>query len=176
MVFRINTSNQIKCFLISIALAAVMYQAIVNLDLVYFTSGAAFIPTPVPLFNYFLMTLMILVPITAVHELIHGAFYRAFGGKPVYGFKGIYAYTMEVTGKPIPRNGFLILLLAPVTIISFICAIIPGVWSAVVMILNLLGSSGDVYMAWTLRRLPPDSCIIDRSFGYEAVIKKFKLD
>jgi hypothetical protein len=170
MIFKISTSMQIKCFFISAALAAAMYKTILNLNQVYFTSGVAFMPTSVPVVNYFIIVLLVLIPITAIHELIHGAFYRIFGGRPVYGFKGVYAYTMESTNKPIPRNSFLILMLAPVTVISFVCAFIPGVWGSVVMVLNLLGSSGDIYMAWGLRKLPPGCSIIDRSFGYEAII------
>lgn len=170
MIFKINTSMQIKCFFISAAIAAAMYRTIANLNQIYFTSGVANIPTSFPIINYFLFVSLVLIPITAIHEIIHGTFYRIYGGRPVYGFKGVYAFTMESTNMPIPRNSFLILLLAPVTVISFICAIIPGVWSPAVMALNLLGSTGDIYMAWGLRRLPPGCSIIDRHFGYEAIL------
>ncbi len=170
MIFRISSSMQIKSFLISAGLAAAMYRTIINIDEIFFSSKMAFLPTPIPIVSYFIVVILVLIPITAVHEVIHGAFYKIYGGRPVYGFKVVYAYTMEVTGKPILRNRFLLLLLAPVTIISVLCTLLPGIWGSAIMVLNLIGSSGDLYMAWSLRRLPCQCCIIDRPYGYEAII------
>ncbi|WP_077848217.1 DUF3267 domain-containing protein [Clostridium puniceum] len=62
-----------------------------------------------------------------VHEIIHGAAYKLFGGKVKFGFKGIYAYTMEISGKKITRLQFLIVLLAPLICISILSLLFP-VW------------------------------------------------
>lgn len=42
-----------------------------------------------------------MIPITLIHELIHGCAYATFGGKIKFGFKGIYAYAQEISEKPI---------------------------------------------------------------------------
>lgn len=75
-------------------------------------------PTKYVEVSFYLYILLLLVPIIAVHEALHGLAYTMFGGKIKYGFKGIYAYTMEISEKPIQRLKFLVVLLMPVVIIS----------------------------------------------------------
>jgi hypothetical protein len=93
-----------------------------------------------------------------------------FGGKVRYGFKGIYAYTMEVSEKPIQRVKFLVVLLLPVTAISLFTLLLPLWLGGMVFFLNLIGSSGDLLMAVSLMKLDSGSMIIDRNHGYDVVV------
>lgn len=94
-----------------------------------------------------------------------------FGGRVKYGFKGVYAYAMEITGVALDRTQFLIVLLAPIMIISIIALLIPGRTGEIVFLLNSLGSVGDLLMDFYLIRVSDDDYIVDRDYGFE-VIKK----
>lgn len=48
--------------------------------------------------NCILMVIILMIPITLVHECIHGLCYKLFAGKVIFGFKGIYEYCQEVSG------------------------------------------------------------------------------
>ncbi len=91
------------------------------------------------------------------------------GGKVKYGFKGLYAYAQEISGITLHRTQFLIVLLAPVTIISFGSVFIPGYIGYSIFLLNLLGSTGDLLMALYLCRSNENSYIIDESYGFDVV-------
>lgn len=96
-------------------------------------------------------------------------FYRIFGGKVRYGFIGLYAYTKEVSGIILHRTKFLMVLLAPVTVISVISLLISKEAGLIIFLLNLLGSTGDLLMAFFLCK-SDDSCYIaDRSYGFDIV-------
>lgn len=110
-----------------------------------------------------------MIPITIVHELIHGTTYRIFGGKVKYGFKGIYAYTHEVSELALDRSKFLVVLLAPVVIISLVSLCLPIWLGGMIYFLNLLGSVGDLYMAFILCRYRNESRIIDRKYGFGVI-------
>jgi hypothetical protein len=105
----------------------------------------------------------------SVHEVIHGITYSIFGGKVKYGFKGIYAYTMEVSEKPIERTKFLVVLLMPITVISLLALLLPSWLGGMIYFLNLLGSTGDLYMAIFLIKLDSNSRIIDKKYGFDVV-------
>jgi len=92
-----------------------------------------------------------------------------FGGKVKFGFKGIYAYTMEISGKKMTRLQFLVVLLAPLTCISILSLLFAAWLGELIFYLNLIGSSGDIYMALFLCGFSYDSKIIDRSYGFDVV-------
>jgi hypothetical protein len=95
--------------------------------------------------------------------------YKLFGGKVKFGFKGIYAYTQEISGLPIQRTKFLIVLLMPTVIISIISVLLPGWLGGIVYLLNLLGSSGDLFMSFKLCMYKSNSRINDRNYGFDIV-------
>jgi hypothetical protein len=113
-----------------------------------------------------------MLPMSVYHELIHGISFKLLGGKVVYGFKGIYAYTQEVSGKKIRRNMFLIVLLMPLTVISILCFFVNSRIFDMVFLLNLLGSSGDIFLGLSLSKYNSKSFIIDRKYGYDVIIEK----
>lgn len=125
------------------------------------------------IFYFYLYVVMLMVPVSIIHELIHGCTYMLFGGKVRYGFKIIYMYTQETSGRPIKRVKFLIILLSPLMVISLFSPLLGSVWGGMVFLLNLLGSSGDICMALSLCRRSPDSSIIDRQDGYDVIPNEY---
>lgn len=116
--------------------------------------------------------IILLIPIVFMHEIIHGTFYTIFGGKVRYGFKGVYAYTQEISEKPIEKKKFALILLAPLIFISPITLLAPNWFGEIIFLLNLLGSSGDIFMAIALVKYPVYCKIIDRSYGFEVIVEK----
>jgi hypothetical protein len=108
--------------------------------------------------------------VTSAHELVHGYFFTIFGGKIKYGFKVLYAYTSETSGKSLSRTQFLVILLAPLTVISLAALAVNGWPGGLIFSLNLLGSSGDILMAFYLCRLDDNAKIIDREYGFDVIV------
>lgn len=105
-----------------------------------------------------------------IHELIHGLFFWIFTRKrPLYGFKGIYAYA-AAPDFYIPRNQFLLIGLAPFVLISLLgIALLPFTSLAValtlvlIMTMNAAGAVGDFYAVGFL--LTQSSTALIRDFG-----------
>ena len=110
-----------------------------------------------------------MIPIGVMHEGIYGLAYKAFGGKVKYGFKGIYAYTQEVSEIPIERTKFLIILLAPLTVMSIATLLLPIWLGGIIFLLNFLGASGDLYLSFILMRYEWNSKIVDKKYGFDVV-------
>lgn len=117
MSFKVTWKLHILCFLIVLIACLITRDYISNLfiglllenKIINFT-GSVFI-------DLMLFIVIIFIPITIVHEFLHGMAYRLFGGRIRYGFKGIYAYAQETSGIELHRTKFLIVLLSPVTVI-----------------------------------------------------------
>jgi hypothetical protein len=105
-----------------------------------------------------------------IHELIHGLFFWIFTRKrPLYGFKGIYAYA-AAPDFYIPRDQFLLIGLAPFVLISLLgIALLPFTSLAValtlvlIMTMNAAGAVGDFYAVGFLLTQPSTALI--RDFG-----------
>ena len=126
-------------------------------------------PTKNLIINFYIYVLLFMIPISIVHEGIHGLLYKAFGGTVKYGFKGIYAYTQEISEIAIDRIKFLIILLAPLAVISIMTLFLPLWLGGMIFFLNLLGASGDLYMSYRLIRYDWNSKIVDRRYGFDVV-------
>ncbi len=101
--------------------------------------------------------------------MYHGLAYKLFGGKIKYGFRVIYAYTREISELPLHKIKFLIVLLAPVVIISAATLVLPTWIGSTLYVLNLLGSTGDLYMAFYLLKFDSNAKIIDKPYGFDVV-------
>lgn len=106
---------------------------------------------------------------TFVHEILHGLMYILFGGKVKFGLKLICAYTVETSGIILHRTKFLIVLLAPLTIISLLSLFLGSGFGGLIFIFNLLGSTGDLMMAFYLCKGNERSYIIDRDYGFDVI-------
>jgi hypothetical protein len=169
MSFKITWKTHVICILIALIIVKLLGSNADNIMDKFFLRPFIYYPTKYLIINFYLYALLLMVPISIIHEGIHGFAFKAFGGKVKYGFKGIYAYTMEISELPIDRNKFLIILLAPVTIISIASLLLPSSLGGVIFLFNLLGASGDLYMSLKLVQCRFNSKIIDRIYGFDVV-------
>lgn len=170
MTFKVTWKTHVICTAISLIISLMLDKLIDNIVIGLSETNILYYPTFWPQANFMILVLLLLFPITLVHEFIHGTSYRAFKGKVRFGFKGIYAYCQETSGIAIERVKYLIILLSPLVAISIIALVIGGWIGNLVYLLNLMGSSGDLYMAYKVSRCGRGSRIIDRPFGYEVIV------
>jgi Putative zincin peptidase len=167
MSFKVTWKIHIVCFILSYIFCYIQMYNISNVFLDLVINFRVFRLTGIYFFDMVIALVLLLIPITLVHEIIHGVAYSVFGGKVKYGFKGIYAYTQEVSGVVLHRTKFLIVLLAPVTVISVISVIIGNSIGSILFLLNFLGSIGDILMAIYLVKSDSNSYILDRDYGFD---------
>jgi len=99
-----------------------------------------------------------------VHEAIHGlGFYLLASARPVFAFRGVYAYA-AAPGWYIPRNRFLLIGMAPLIVISLLglilMLVVPASWIAplvLICVVNASGAVGDIWVTLILLRQPPGS-------------------
>ncbi|WML34163.1 DUF3267 domain-containing protein [Clostridium sp. OS1-26] len=169
MSFKITWKTHLICLLVAIMITESMGGVLDIILNKFLSRGIISYPTNNLLFNFYIIVAFTMIPICMIHELIHGITFKLFGGKVKYGFKIIYAYTQEVSNMPIDRNKFLIVLLSPVVIISIASMLFSPWIGGLVYFFNLIGSIGDLYMAFVLCRYNYDSKIIDREYGFDVV-------
>ena len=97
----------------------------------------------------------------AVHELIHGLFFRAFGGRPKYGVglaARVLPYAYATSAGHFTLMQMVIIGLAPFVLLSLISlvalALVPALSAAavVVFIMNSTGAVGDLWMVREILR------------------------
>lgn len=168
MSFKISWKIHALCFIMACGMCFIMNDM---LNKISFNIMSRIIITKYILLNYTIFMVVIFIPITIVHELLHGIAYTLFGGKVKFGFKFIYAYTQEVSGVVLHRNQFLIVLMTPVIVISVVTVFVGSYISLIVFVLNLVGSTGDLLMALYLCRGNENSYVVDRDYGFDMVEK-----
>lgn len=167
MYFKVNYKMHLICIAIAYLMVLPLNDMLNSAVDGYIVSGFFDYPTSWPIVNIYAFLMVLMVPISVVHELLHGIMYGFFGGKPVFGFKLIYAYTMETTGIKLSRNKFAAVLAAPLVVISLLTAF-SSLWIIkFVFVLNILGASGDIYMLGIVAALTKDCLIVDRKDGFE---------
>lgn len=169
MSFKITWKTHVICTIIAFIIVELLGSTVDNILDNFFLKPFIFYPTKYLVINFCMYVLLLMIPISIVHESIHGLVYKAFGGKVRYGFKGIYAYTQEVSEIPIDRTKFLIILLAPLTVMSIGTLLLPMWLGGIIFLLNLLGASGDLYMSYKLIEYDSNSKIVDRKYGFDVV-------
>lgn len=174
MSFKISWKVHILTLIISFAVCFMMSGFINNLFFILFENNLILSITKNQLLDLSIFLIISFIPITVIHEFFHGMAYKFFGGKVRYGFKGIYAYTEEISGVILKRIQFLIVLLAPLTLISIMSIFIPGIIGSFIFLLNFLGSIGDILMALYLFKGNKNSYIKDRSYGFDIVDNQCK--
>ena len=166
--FKINYKIQFRCFILALVFTVMLNRMVTESQNTFIEKVLDYGIENNEVILYTLFNMLLLLPIIIIHELIHAIFYKIFGGKVIFGIMGLNVYTREISGISISRNKFLIVLLAPVTIISLICMIIHTWICPYIYILSVLGASSDIYMAFSLIKLNSDAKIYDREYGYEA--------
>jgi hypothetical protein len=107
-----------------------------------------------------------------LHEAVHGIFIWLFtGDRPVFGFKGWYAYA-GAPGWYFRRTPFLVVLLAPFVLVTaagmVLYLVLPStaaVVALVVALCNAIGSIGDLYICVRLSALRGSVVLEDRADG-----------
>jgi hypothetical protein len=169
MSFKITWKVHLKCVLMSLIFIIFYYHSTNIIIGSFFENNYIFYPTKYIILNFYLYVILLMIPITMVHEVTHGIIYTIFGGKVKYRFKKGYANTQEVSEKPIDRAQFLVVLLSPMVVISLLSLLLPIWIGGMVFILNALGSCGDLYMAIALSKYDLHSRIIDRDYGFDII-------
>lgn len=172
MSFKISWKIHVYCFILAFIFCLITQKYINDIFTNLLLNNKIINITGNTLLDTNIFIVVIFIPITIVHELLHGATYSLFGGKVKYGFKGIYAYAQEMSGIVLHRTKFLLVLIAPVTVISIVSLFIPGGIGDIVFILNLLGSTGDLIMAFYLCKSNENSYIVDKSYGFDVINKE----
>lgn len=172
MSFKVTWKTHLCCLIFTFAICVMQQNNIAHLFISLFLDNKIINFTGIYSLDIPIFLLLIFIPITFFHELLHGVIYKIFGGNVKYGFKGIYAYTQEISGIALHRTKFLLVLLTPLTVISLYSLLIPGYIGTLIFLLNLLGSTGDLLMAFYLCRSNENSYIIDRSYGFDVIERK----
>lgn len=167
--FKITWKTHIKIILLSYFVTIILNNSVNTiLDNFIFSEFIKY-PTSILIVNMYIYFIILMIPISIVHEYIHGFFFVLFGGKVKYGYKIIYAYTQEISGMPIKKIKFIIILLAPLVSITILSIFLPRNIGGMIYLLNLLGSMGDVYIGFTLCKYNFNCKIIDRNYGYDII-------
>ena len=113
-----------------------------------------------------------------LHELVHGIFMKYFSGEPVkYGAKSLYFYAGS--DAYFRKSPYIIIALAPVTVLGVVLVILNVIvdthWFWVVFfiqLINISGSSGDIYVVLKFLNLPNDVLIHDSGVAMEVYGKR----
>lgn len=115
----------------------------------------------------------LLVAMLPLHEYLHGLGMQYYGHQVRYGVKWTKGVLYATSDQGLfGRHQFIRIALAPLIGISLlcmgICLFVPasiGLCFSIVAILNATGSIGDLWMAWIVRKYPPDTLIRDEEDG-----------
>lgn len=134
-----------------------------------------FAPDGVGWWNGALDLFVVVVLVTAVvgpHEWIHGLAIRHYGGTAKYGVgvaHFVLPYAYATTDHRFTRDQFLVVLLAPLVVLTAvgvpIMVLLEWDWLILPLAANAGGAVGDVWMALTLLGYPPHVSVEDRESG-----------
>ncbi len=157
-------------FFLFVPLFAAAYERLTGRTLAATEFGVL---SPVEFVSGLVVVFGLMVAVTLAHELLHGVVMSRYGGTPAYGL-GVthvalpYAYA-ESMGTSYTRNQALIVLLAPLVVISVVgfalLLAFPTPWLLVPLAANAAGSVGDVWMALVLLQYPPSVRVDEPSGG-----------
>ena len=121
-----------------------------------------------------LIVIALFIGTLVLHELIHGVFISIYGGKPYYGVGNaffIFPYFYTTTKTIFLRNQFIVILIAPLILISLVAiglmVAFPSFahWIFLPFLINALGAVGDLWMTRNLLRYPEHVLLEDRETG-----------
>jgi hypothetical protein len=109
-----------------------------------------------------------------LHELLHGAAFLLWGGRPYLGAKLPYALYCGAKNQLFHRNQYLVVGLAPlviITLVGIIFTLLSPVLASYTLsatVGNISGAAGDVWSVQRLARLPNTTLVEDTEVGYRA--------
>jgi len=113
-------------------------------------------------------------PMLLLHELLHGAAFLLWGGKPYLGVKWPYALYCGAKNQLFRRDQYLVVGLAPLVVITLagvIFTLLSPVLASYTLSVtagNISGAAGDVWSARRLMHLPATALVQDTESGYRA--------
>lgn len=119
--------------------------------------------------NFILICLLIIYIMSFIHECIHAITYIAFGGKVKIGFKLMYAYTKETSKIALESHKFIIVLLAPLVVLTTISLLFGHWFGNLIFFFNLIGSTGDIVMTTIVLIYGRKGKIIDNDQGFTVI-------
>jgi Putative zincin peptidase len=109
-----------------------------------------------------------------LHELLHGAAFLLWGGRPYLGAKLPYALYCGAKNQLFRRNQYLVVGLAPLVVITLAGLIVTllsptlASYTLFVTVGNISGAAGDVWSVRRLARLLATTLVEDTEAGYRA--------
>lgn len=115
-----------------------------------------------------------LVLFPALHELLHGLLFRAFGLRPSFGVRVAYLYT-TAERQVLPRNPYLLVGAGPFLGISLLGAALllwPPLQGLLLLPLatHAAGSMGDLWIVARVLRCPPHALVMDLKDGADVYL------
>lgn len=107
-----------------------------------------------------------------LHELLHGAAFLLWGGKPYFGAKLPYALYCGAKNQLFRRNQYLVVGLAPLVVITLagiivtLVAPVVAAYALAVTVGNVSGAAGDAWSVARMLRLPATTLVEDTEDGY----------
>ncbi|MFA6688227.1 MAG: DUF3267 domain-containing protein [Sphaerochaetaceae bacterium] len=155
-----------KIAILSVAIAVVSFC--VGLALVPFRRTFSVEAGVGILLRRIVCTIGLILAYLVLHEGVHGLFIRILGKvKPTFGVSGAYLYA-GTDRAWFDRMSYLVIALAPVVVWTIVLTIGLAMASSqwfwalyLVQVVNLSGSAGDLFLAGTVLRMPPDVLVQD---------------
>jgi hypothetical protein len=107
-----------------------------------------------------------------LHELLHGAAFLLWGGRPYFGAKLPYALYCGAKNQLFRRNQYLVVGLAPLVVITLagilvtLISPVTAVYTLAITVGNISGAAGDIWSVGRLLRLPKPTLVEDTETGY----------
>lgn len=159
--------------LIALPLLVAACGVLIGWLVLYAAIGAPLVIAALPLGTSWAVGLLIFFAVLPLHEWIHGLAMQFYGHSPRYGIKplkGVLYATAD--GAYFWRNQYVVVLLAPLVVISLIAFAMsllfePGSmgWVMLAAASNVTGAVGDLWMTQQTLRFPPDALIRDEEDG-----------
>lgn len=169
MSFRITLKTRLMYFFIAIVILLILFNTEVSIFYNLSSKNFNLYPTKYLIINLYLYKILLMIPVCFLHEVIHGILFSICGGKISFKFKGLMVCAVEKSGIAIDRQKYLIILLAPLVLISLISLCLPPWLGGVFFILNIVESSADIYKGINLCIIHWNSKIVYKSYGYDVI-------
>lgn len=118
--------------------------------------------------------IVVVVSVTALHELLHGLPALLLGARPAFGAGPGYFYTTFV--EPLNRWGYLTVGVTPLLVINSACVVLALIfpewagWLFVASLYNFSGASGDLWMSYRILRAPANARFYDLADGFAVLV------
>ncbi|NGM67426.1 DUF3267 domain-containing protein [Natronolimnobius sp. AArcel1] len=124
--------------------------------------------TPTGINRVLVISLVLIALVVVLHELLHGVCMAVYGGETTYGLGVSYfvlPYAYAETDASFTRTQLLVILLAPLVVITAVgllaLAVVPSSILIIPLAANVAGSVGDLWMAGTLLQYPTNVRVSD---------------